>query len=346
MLHLIWSAEESLLQEQVQAVLADLKKKNPGLKEFRIDPDETELSEIPVRLRSLNLFGEASAYFIPLLDKKRFDAAFFDALLSWGQGAEHHHAFVFGVLDPFDHPLWTFLENRGRLHKVEAVRKEEEWRSFGEEVINRFLDQKGIRMAPEARRELLHRCYMNPERLKSELGKLCDFVPAHTIDRTAVERMVNDEFYEDYALLKALQERDARILHREMRRRMEEAGSPDMILATLANEVRFYLLLKSVLPPEEQVLDNRQFVNQIFPKLKPYEKEFAAVDERYARRMKNGWALYHAYKALAHYSARQLRQLLQAVSRANVRIRQGVKSEELLSQLVFILGPKPKGSRG
>lgn len=334
-----------MLAEGLQAVAAYLKKRVQALKEYRIDPEETDISEVPARLKSLNMFGDAYLYVVPNLTKKRFDRLFFDELLGWAQAGEHRHALAIGVTEPFDHPLWAFLENHGRIHKVEVIRKEDDWQEFGGGVIDRFLAQRDLRIAPDARKELLHRCYLNPARLKSELSKLADYASGGSVGRKDVERIVGDEFYEEYALVKALQERDPAGLRKEMRRLMEEEGRPDMILAVLANEVRFYLLLKSVLPPEEQVLDNKQFVNHIYPKLKPFEKEFGAVDERYARRMKNGWALFHAYKALSHYTPAHLKRLLKAVSDANIRLRQGVPVEDLLARIVFTLGPKPKATR-
>ena len=127
---------------------------------------------------------------------------------------------------------------------------------------------------------------------------------------------------------------------------MEEPDkSPDMILSTLAGELRLYLLLKSVLPPGEGALDQRQFLQRVYPRLKEMEKDFAAVEERYGRRLKNGYALFHVYKAAAQYSTGDLKQILGTISEANIRLRHGVPVDHLLSRVVFALGLRPKAAR-
>ena len=346
MLHLVWSPDVNLLEEGIQACAADLKKRIPALKEFRIDPDEMPLEEIPARLRSQNLFGDVYLYLLPLLGKEHAEAGLFNNLLEWIQAGDHRHAFLFGVVEPFKHPLWEHLATTGRLHKVEAIRKEEDWQKFGGGVVDRFLSGKKLRLSTEARRQLLHRCHLNPARLNSELAKLGDYASGEIIQAGDVERIVGDEYHEDFALLNAIQTRDPRALRKEMRRMLEEPDkSPDMILSTLAGELRLYLLLKSVLPPGERVLDQHQFLQRVYPRLKVMEKDFAAVEERYGRRLKSGYALFHVYKAVAQYSAEDLKRLLAAISEANIRLRQGVPVDHLLSRVVFALAPRPQTTR-
>jgi len=342
MLQCVLAPDLPVLMEKVQGVLAGMREHRPDLKEYRVDP-EGELAEIPARLKSTNLFGDAYVYYLPWLDAKRFDPGFFNDLLAWAQGGEFHHAFVFGVTEEFDHPLWDYLEGHSRLHRTGAVRKEDEWRAFGGEVVDRVLAARGKRLAPDARRELLHRCFLNPDRLRSEMEKLCDFVAGATVDLAAVRRVVGDEHFDEFGLSHALQERDARGLLKEINRQLDGREAPPKILGMLASELRFYLLLKSAIPKEDQVLDQRQFVQRIFPKLQPLEKSFAAVEEKYGRRFKNAWGLYHAYKAIAKYTRRDLVRLMKSLAHANLMIREGVDPHELMHEIVFLMGPVGRG---
>lgn len=338
MIHCVLAADLPILMEKVQGILAELRAIKPGLKEFRVDEDG-ELSEIPARLRSINLFGDTCAYYLPCLDAERFDDGFFSELLAWAQEAEHHHAFVFGVTEEFDHPLWDFLEGHSRLRRVGPVRKDEEWRLFGGEVLDRVLAAREKRLAPDARRELLRRCFLNTDRLRSELEKLCDFVAGASIDLAAVRKVVGDEHFEEFGLLRALQERDARGLLKEINRQLDRGEAPPKILGALASELRLYLLLKSAIPKEDQVLDQRGFMQKIFPKLQAQAKAFGSVEEKYGRRFKSAWGAYHMYMAIAKYSRHDLVRLMKALAHANLKIREGVNAKELMYELVFVLGP-------
>ena len=342
MLHCVVAPELPVLLEKVQGLLAGLREKKPDLKEYRVDP-EGELAEIPARLKSTNLFGDAYIYYLPFLEAKRFDAGFFNDLLAWAQEAEHHHAFVFGVTEEFDHPLWDFLEGHSRLHRTGAVRKDEEWREFGGEVIERVLAARGKRLAPDARRELLSRCFLNPDRLRSELQKLCDYVAGATVDLAAVRKVVGDEHFEEFGLLRALQERDARGLLKETTRQLDRGEPVPKILAAMASELRLYLLLKASISKEDQVLDQRGFVQKIYPKLQPLAKSFALVEEKYGRRFKSAWGMQHLYMAIAKYSRRDLIRLMNALAHANLKTREGVDPHELMHEIVFLLGPVGRG---
>jgi hypothetical protein len=338
MLHCVLAPDLPVLMEKVQGVLGGLRMRKADLKTYRVDA-ETDLSEIPARLKSINLFGDAYIYYLPWLDAARFDAGFFSELLAWAQGGEFHHAFVFGVTEPFDHPLWEFLEGRARLHKAGAVRKEEEWAEFGGEVVERVLAARGRRIAGDARKELLKRCFLNPDRLRSETEKLCDYVPGEAIALAAVEKVVGDEHFDEYGLSHALQERDPRRLLKEIGRQLDRGDPPPRILGALASELRFYLLMKAAIPKEDQVLDPRQFVQRIFPKIQPLAKSFAAVDDKYGRRFKNPWGLAHAYRAIARYTRRDLVRLMKALAHANLMTREGVNPRELMHEIAFLLGP-------
>jgi DNA polymerase III delta subunit len=342
MLHCVVAPELPILLEKVQGVLAALRQRKPDLKEHRLDP-EGDLAEVPAKLKSINLFGDTYAYYLPWLDAKRFDPGLFNDLLAWAKAGEFHHAFVFGVTEEFDHPLWDWLEGHALLHRSGAVRKEEEWREFGGEVVDRVLAARGKRLAPDARREILHRCFLNPERLRSELEKVCDYAPGATVDLAAVRKVVGDEHFEEFGLLRALQERDARALLKEVNRQIDRGEPVPKVLAALASELRFYLLLKSAIPKEEQMLDQRGFMQRIYPKLQPLAKPFGAVEEKYGRRFKSAWGLYHVYAAVAKYSLRDLVRLMKALAKANLMTREGVDPHELMHELVFLLGP-PRGA--
>lgn len=345
MIHCVLAPELPVLLEKVQGILAGMREKKPDLKEYRVDP-EGELAEIPTRLKSANLFGDAYVYYLPCLEADRFDAGFFNDLLAWAQEPEHHHAFVFGVTETFDHPLWDFLEGHSRLHRSGAVRKEEEWREFGGEVIDRVLAARSKRLAPDARRELLSRCFLNPDRLRSELQKLCDYVAGPAVDLASVRKVVGDEHFDEYGVSHALQERDAPALLREINRQLDRGEPPPKLLGMLAAELRFYLLLKAAIPKADQVLDQRQFVQHLFPKLQPLGKSFAAVEEKYGRRFKNAWGLYHTYRAITRYTRRDLVRLMKALAHANLMTREGVDPHELMHEIVFLLGPAKGGGRG
>lgn len=332
--------EEERLYYEIEKFIEDILKQSGELKVHKIE--EEEIEEMPLKITSTNLFGEKFLYWCPLIEKNRQKREILDQMLEIYQKKEMVHFFVFGVLEEVSHPLWKILKENQRYHSFETIKYDKEWSQMADEIIEEVLQKNKKTLSYEAKILLKERCKGEPIRLKKELEKICLYTGKEKIEAEIIKKMCDEESSEAFGIKKALEKRDAKLFLDQTKKLLREGEPPILILSIISKEIKFLILLKSLLKKEDTVLKREQFIQKVYPYLKEKLEKINLLEENYAARFKNPHALYYSYEALLNYELSELIEMQKKINEYNLNIRIGFEPENLLYSFCFDIIKKRK----
>lgn len=343
MLFCIHAKEEERLFFEIERFIEDILKSSGQLKAHKIS--EEEIEEIILKISSQNLFGEKFLYWCPLIEKGRQKKNLLDNLMEVYQKKEMVHFFVFGILEEAPHPLWKVLKENQRYHSFESIKYDKEWSQMAEDIIEEVLKKNKKSLSYEAKILLKERCKGEPIRLKKELEKICLYSNREKIEADIIRKMCDEESSEAFGIKKALEKRDAKLLLDQIKKLLREGEPPVLIFSIISKEIKFLILLKSIIKREETVLKREDFIQKVFPYLKKNLEKIEMLEENYSSRFKNPNALYFSYEALLNYELDELIEMQEKLKDFNLNIRIGFQPESLLYSFCFDIIKKRKEER-
>ncbi len=343
MLFCFQAKEEERLDYEIEKFLEGFLKENLDLKIHKIS--EEEIDEIPLKITTPNLFGEKFLYYIPLIDKNKLNLRFLDSLEKIYREKAMLHFFVFGVVEIPKHSIWKNLEEGQRFFSFETIKYDKEWSLLSNEIIENVLKRNKKLMDYNGKNLIKLMCKGDPLRLKREMEKLCIYSNKEKIDLEAVKKLVDEEGSESFGLKNAIEKRDGKIYFDQIRKLLREGEPPILIFSILSKEIRFLIILKSILKKEDTILSRDNFIQKIYPQLKEKMERINKLEENYLPRIKNPNALFYSYDALTNYDLKELIELQQKINDYNLNIREGYEAEELLYSFGFQLEKKRRGEK-
>ncbi|MEJ5166040.1 MAG: hypothetical protein WHV67_03310, partial [Thermoanaerobaculia bacterium] len=328
---------------EIEKFIENLLKSSGQLKTHKIS--EEEIGEIILKISSQNLFGEKFLYWCPLIEKNRQKKEFLDGLLQVYQKKEMVHFFVFGILEEAPHPLWKVLKENHRFYSFESIKYDKEWSQMAEEIIEETLQKNKKSLSYEAKILLKERCKGEPFKLKKELEKICLYSSKEKIEADIIRKMCDEESSETFGIKKALEKRDAKLLLDQIKKLLKEGEPPILILSIISKEIKFLILLKSIIKRKDTVLKRDEFIQKVFPYIKNNLEKIEMLEENYASRFKNPNALYFSYEALLNYELEELIEMQEKLKDFNLNIRIGFEPESLLYNFCFDIIKKRKEER-
>lgn len=333
MLFCFQAKEEERLYYEIEKFLEDILKTNDKLKAYRI-PEE-EIGEIPLKISSQNLFGEKFLYWCPLIEKTKQKKELLNEIMELYQKKEMVHFFVFGILEEVSHPLYKILKENQRFHSFESIKYDKEWSQMADEIIEEILKKNKKSISYEAKIQLKERCKADPIKLKKELEKICLYIVKEKIDADIIIKMCDEESSDAFGIKKALEKRDARLLINQIKKLLREGEPPVLIFSIIFREIKFLILLKSLVKKEDTVLKREDFIQKVFPYLKKNLEKIGLLEENFLSRFKNPNALYFSYEALLNYELGELIEIQKKLKDFHLNIRMGFQPESLLYSFCF-----------
>lgn len=333
MLFCFQAKEEERLYYEIEKFLEDILITNDRLKAYKI-PEE-EIGEIPLKISSQNLFGEKFLYWCPLIEKTKQKKEFLDEIMELYQKKEMAHFFVFGILEEVSHPLYKILKENQRFHSFESIKYDKEWSQMADEIIEEILKKNKKSISFDAKILLKERCKGDPIRLKKEMEKICLYSNKEKIEADIIMRMCDEESSDAFGIKKAIEKRDSRLLINQIKKLLREGEPPVLIFSIIFREIKFLILLKSLVKKEDTVLKREDFIQKVFPYLKKNLEKIGLMEENFSSRFKNPNALYYSYEALLNYELEELIEMQMKLKEFHLNIRTGFQPESLLYSFCF-----------
>lgn len=333
MLFCFHAKEEERLYYEVEKFVQDFCIQNPEIKAFKIEVEE--LDDIPLKITSSNLFGEKFLYYCPFIEKNKLNKSFLNQLFEIYEKKLMCNFFLFGILEEVQHPLFKKLKENQRYNSFETIKYDKEWSKLSDNIIDEVLRENKKSLNYEGRVLLKERCKGEPIRLKKELEKICIYTKKDKIDTETIRKMCDEESSEAFGLKKAIEKRDAKFFLDQVRKLLREGEPPILILSIISKEIKFLIILKSLLKKEDTILSKEQFFQKIYPYLKEKGEKINSLEENFSNRFKNPNALFYSYEALSNYGIEELIDMQKKINNYNLNIREGFLPEELIYSFCF-----------
>lgn len=335
MLLCFYAKEEERLNYEIEKFMEDFSRQNKEIKLYKI-PEE-EIDDIILKLTSNNLFGEKFFYYTTLLEKNKLKKEFLNELMDIFENKMMCHFFLFGIIEETAHPIWKKLKENQKYHSFETIKFDKEWSKLSDDIIEDTLKKNKKSMNYDAKLLLKERCKGEPIRLKKELEKICLYSSKDKIEIETIKKLCEEERSEAFGIKKAIEKRDSKFFLEQIRKLLGEGEPPILILSIISKEIKFLIILKSILSKEDTILSREQFIQKIFPYIKEKLERISLLEENYSNRFKNPNALFYSYEALINYELEELIDFQRKINKYNLNIREGYDPEDLIYNFGFEL---------